>query len=66
METDTKKSFTNSAWQSLPSNTTSVSAIMVMVIAIAVMALLRNCELRMRQKKVAELMDGDDAAYGAI
>ena len=66
METETKKSFMNSAWQSLPSNTTSVSAIMVMVIAIAVMALLRSCELRMRKKKVAELMDGDEAAYGAI
>jgi len=66
MDPDAEESFVNSAWHRMPSNTTSMSAMIVMVIAVAVIALLRSCELKMRRKKMAEYMDTEETAYGAI
>jgi len=60
---ETKESFLNSAWQSVPTHTVSMAAMAMVVIAMAVIALLTRCGVRMREKK---LMNTEEATYGAI
>jgi len=59
---ESNESFVNSAWQSMPTHTVSMSMIMMMI-GMAVMALLRSYGMRIREKK---LMNTEEAAYGAI
>ena len=59
---ESNESFVNSAWQSMPTHTVSMSMFM-MIVGMAVMALLRSYGMKIREKK---LMNTEEAAYGAI